>query len=195
MSVPDPNRRQHGHNVRVFNCHVAMTHGLRGSQRMAVLTFSRGREVLEPYCLSTMQVHVLVRELIQVLHALDPSVERDSDVAIADPPLPSPAIPTPPRVRARTGKGPQPSRNPSAPTSPIQPKESWQLHSMLKNVRSHDDFLKFIGADPVTEEPVEPADPKASPPTPTGSVRADDGRERPRRRLNRSRQRGRRKEK
>jgi hypothetical protein len=199
MSRPDPNPRQPGHNVRVFNCHVAMVHGLTGPKQMGVLTFSRGREILEPFCLSPMQVHVLVRDLIHVLHTLEPSIDRDSDTMVAEP-FSSPSIPTAPRSRAKgkSGKGVRPSRNPSAPKGPIQATESWQLHSLLNNVKHHDDFLKFIGAETVADDtvaPAEPADPKDSNLPPIGPLGVEKGEKPIRRRPTRSSQRGKRKEK
>jgi hypothetical protein len=55
-----------------------------------------------------------------------------------------------PEVAApRRSNGPKvkPSRREGAPRGPILATESWTLHRLLQKVKSHADFLRFVGAD------------------------------------------------
>jgi hypothetical protein len=187
---PDPRRQ--GTAVRVVGCHTAMCSNLNGRQRMAVMTFSSRNQILEPYLLNVMQVHVLVRDLIGVLRSLEDRQNDWGGAAIADD-LPSPSIPTPP-PRQNRGKRVLPSRRPSSPNAPIQATEAWALHSILKNAKSHDDFLKLIGADTTIEQSTEILKKKAVAPDPTEPTAVRNERKRRRRRHPRA-QRRKRKEK
>lgn len=167
MSKPntDQNPKRRGHRVRVISCYASQCTGLVDSDNMAVLTFSRGQEVLEPYLLSVLQVHVLIRDMTRVLASLHAMEETSTEeptgaTAFANGMPPLPPIPVPPPLKARRRKVPSPSRSSASPKGPIQPTEAWRLHLMLRNVRNHDDFLKLIGADSVVAEtngPVTPA--------------------------------------
>jgi hypothetical protein len=165
--MPTPNDRsdsqRRARNVRVVNCYPSMCGGTSGRQPMAVITFTHGREILQPYCLSQMQAHVLVRDLITALNYLENNAHGTPGDTVTES-LPLPPIPTAPKMKTKGRKIIQPSRRPSSPSGPIQATEAWQLHSLLKNVKSHDDFLKFISADAVSECPAQTAPARTSEP-------------------------------
>jgi hypothetical protein len=123
---------------------------------MAVLGLAWLDKMPQPFCLTLQQAHLLVREMIEVINSLDR--RRDSELGYAAidtfhlPPTPS--VPT---AIIKNRKAVRPSRRPSSPYGPIQATEAWQLHSLLKNVKSHEDFLKFIGAEAVDAIPSQAA--------------------------------------
>lgn len=196
-SFPDP--RPKGRAVRVVGCDLYMCNGLRGSQPMAMVTLSSGRQLLEPYLLNPMQVHVLVRDLIRVLHSLENQQGEWGGAATSDelrpPPIPTPLIPTPPPPRKRqASKSVLPSRHPSSPQTPIRSSEVGQLRSLLKNVKHHADFMRFIGAEALPEESAKPVVKKKVIPAPIVLDQVKTERKPPRRR-SRKRNRNTRKEK
>jgi hypothetical protein len=190
---PDP--RPQGKAVRVVGCDLRSFSGPRGSQLMAAITLSSGRQLLEPYLLNPLQVHVLVRDLIRVLHSLENQHGEWGGAPTSDE-LGSPSIPTPPPPRKRHVRRPVlPSRHPSSPTTPIGAAEVGQLRALLENVKHHADFMRFIGAEALPKEFAKRVAKKKQSPDPIGLDEAKTDRKRPRRLRSRNQKRNRRKEK
>jgi hypothetical protein len=161
----DPNKKPSARSVRVADCHARFCTDLQGREKVAVLTFSSNRELLGPFCLSIPQVHVLVRELIRVLQGFGEGdhQSRSGDIITRDGTVPNLPVPIPPlRNGIKRTILVKPSRNALSPHDPINETEPWQLHLLLKNVKSHEDFLRFIGADRIEDEPEQAEAPKAS---------------------------------
>jgi len=141
---PNPDRRAADH-VRIAHCYASMPGGASDTEPMAVLGLAKAdKKVMEPFCLTLLQAHVLIREMVAVLDALDHRGDDWTGDSFRLPPMPSA-----PTCIVKKRKIIRPSRRPSSPSGPIQETEAWQLHWLLKNVKSHADFLKFINASDI----------------------------------------------
>jgi hypothetical protein len=153
---PEPNWLR----VRVAECCVVSTQGPRGSQLVTQLAFSSGRKIVGPLLLDITQTRILIEDLQRVLRRFVeccPWMKLPAHQlgAVTDFPSEGP----PPSGEKSNPKIviPQPSRHPNSSRRRIHSTEVWQLHRLLKNVKSHNDFLKFIGAADETPTPVNSA--------------------------------------
>jgi hypothetical protein len=138
--------------------------GLFDGERLVVLTFRHRGSETDPVGLQLPEARRLISELIRVLlaygddyaFALSRAAWNSGGGAVAtavDDPRTCPSCqgdPQGPEVAApgrRKGPKVKPSRRAGAPKGPILATEAWTLHRLLRNVTSHADFLRFIGAD------------------------------------------------
>jgi hypothetical protein len=159
-----PDHSNHARYVRVASCHAADRQGNRGSELIAVITFSQGRKLLEPFGLSVLQVRVLINDLIQLLKS-HVNIQDDRAILGDEPCLRGPATP-PTSIPSQSPDGKRnpikPSILPATPRGQIGPIEARLWSEMLKNVRNHDDFLRFINAAAPAKDSKQLSQPRRS---------------------------------
>ena len=167
MGSPWQPRRRRTKAVTLAQCSGGRCVGLFDGERMIVLTFRHAGSETDPVGLQLPEARRLISELIRVLlgygddyaFALSRAAWNSGVGAVAtavDDPRTCPSCQgcqgcqhSSEAVVRRPSNGPKvrPSRRAGAPKGPILATESWTLHRMLKNVKSHSDFLRFISAD------------------------------------------------
>ena len=157
-------RRRSIKGVTLSQCRGGRCVGLFDGGRMVVLTFRHAGSDFDPVGLQLPEARRLISELIRVLlaygddyaFALSRAAWNSGVGAVAtavDDPRTCPSCQgdshSSEAAAPRRSKGPKvkPSRRARAPRGPILATESWTLHRLLRNVKSHADFLRFIGAD------------------------------------------------
>jgi hypothetical protein len=146
--------RRDGKVVRVVACYTVMCGGRNGRKPMAVISFSNSGRVLEPFLLDPIQLHALIRDLMQVLAELTPKDQVESDTLVSDS-IRLPPLPPQPKSKTRPKSLVEPSRNSRSPSHPISAMEAWHIHRMLNNIENHEQFLKLIEA-PILHEDSPP---------------------------------------
>ena len=153
MAKSQPNGPKGGARlVRIARCGSCMCSLNRRPERVASITFSAAQEFLGPFLLQRPQVQVLIADLQRLLAGWPESgtaLASTTDNPIASHPDPL----SPPSTVSQTKPATVvPSRGAKCPRTPIGASEEWLFHNLLHNVKNHDDFLKFIGAEAIREK-------------------------------------------
>ena len=147
--------------IKLVSCLPQRASGLFGSERVALLTVRNGTRHLAPMAIRLPDVRSMVSALIYVLicqgdeyglvlaRAVRSEAQEDNS---SMPTLPLPGVApfqSSPTLRKAENKKPEtrPSRRPSAPRTPVSELEAWKFLQMLRNVKSHQDFMGFVGAE------------------------------------------------
>jgi len=146
---PEPNR-QLAKGVRLICCTSGRCRGI-GDHRVVLIRFCHANQPLKPYAMELHEAHRLYRELALALENCGEPFgpvtvgagDTTHDVDIVEE---SPSAPKPTR---RGKSNVKPTRRASCPTEPIGAVELWRWSRFLKNLKSHDDLLRFLGMSDV----------------------------------------------
>jgi hypothetical protein len=141
----------------VIACHAAHGHGLQNTHEpVAVVSFARGRELMDPMALQLPQVMILIEDLRKVLHVFHKDIPL---VGIGGPSEETPPTMSPPRA-LNVHRPVRPSKRSDMPRQKIGKRDVEVLKGLLKNTKDHVDFMRFIGGDIPNEPP--PQTPKSA---------------------------------
>jgi hypothetical protein len=164
MAHPQPNKPNPNQllSIKLVSCVPARVMGLSASERIAVLTVRNGTTHLQPMAICMPDARSIVSALIYMLichgdeyglalaRAVRSDAMEDDSYMPTITPLPGVApfeAPSVPRSARSKKPGMRPSRRPDSPRSPFSELEAWRFLQMLRNVKSHEDFMRFVGSE------------------------------------------------
>lgn len=132
--------------VRVAGCTPMKFQGTPESEWYAAVTFLMNQKFYGPLALSVLQVRALIEDLQKFLQRIEP---KDGLAVGADGGWGESALPPIQSVpcKDKRNSNVRPSRRSASPRTPISAREEVVLRHLLRNVRNHEDFMRFIGAD------------------------------------------------
>jgi hypothetical protein len=132
--------------MELHHCGPGRAGNPKTGEPIAILRFLWNRKLEEPIMLNLDEARGLLAKLVAVLdHHGDTLAKRLGASFFPDGEWPADASDVVVNRRAIPKFLARPSVNPNTPRKPLNDTDVWNLVRMLKNVRDHQTFMRFIG--------------------------------------------------